>query len=160
MLRKANVHSVAVCRLIKKSIMQIKIGPRGKINSNFFAYEVLIRRNLIQYIYLLTPQETEIVVNSRQSSSLVNSLGSLLMAPHKSSSCLRLFPFPPYDKCKKHLATSLLLQVPQIMTRQHKQFPLTFFCSFDPRPLAFHKIPTHRGILVEKGCFSNLSPCF
>ena len=140
--------------------MQIKIGPRGKINANFFALEVLVRRSLMQYIYLFTTQETEILVNSRQSSSVVNSFGSLLMAPHKSSSYLWLFPFPPYDKFKKPLATSLLLQVPKIMTRQHTQFPLTFVCSFAPRPLDFHKIPTHRGILVQKGCFSNLSPCF
>ena len=37
-LRKANAHSVFICRLIKKSIMQMKIDPRGKIDSNFFAY--------------------------------------------------------------------------------------------------------------------------
>ena len=46
------------------------------------------------------------------------------------------------------------------MTRQHTQFPLTFVYSLAPRPLAFHEIPTHRGILVQKGCFSNSSPCF
>ena len=45
-LRKANAHSVVICRLMKKS-MQIKIDPRGKIDLNFFAYEVLVRRNLM-----------------------------------------------------------------------------------------------------------------
>ena len=38
-LRKANAHLVVICRLIKKSIMQMKIYPRGKIDSNFFAHE-------------------------------------------------------------------------------------------------------------------------
>ena len=46
-LRKTNAHSVGICRLIKKSIMSIKTDPRGKINSNFFAHEVLVRRNLM-----------------------------------------------------------------------------------------------------------------
>ena len=64
-LRKVNAHSVAICRLIKKSIMKIKIDPRGKIDLNFFAYEVLVRRNLMWCIYLFTPQEAEIVGNSR-----------------------------------------------------------------------------------------------
>ena len=45
-LRKSNAHSVVIFRLIKKSIMQIKIDPRGKIDSNF-VYEVLVRRNLV-----------------------------------------------------------------------------------------------------------------
>ena len=80
----------------------------------------------MQCIYLFTPQEAEIVGNSRQSSSVVNSLGSFFMAPHKSSSCLWLFPFPLYDKFKKPL---LLLQVPQIMTRQ--------------QPLSIHLPPGH-----------------
>ena len=47
--------------------MHVKIDPRarGKIDSNFFAYEVLlVRNNLMQYIYLFTPQEAEIVGNS------------------------------------------------------------------------------------------------
>ena len=43
----------------------MKIDPRGKIDSNFFAYEVLVRRNLMESIYLFTPQEAEIVGNSR-----------------------------------------------------------------------------------------------
>ena len=38
-LRKSNTHSVATYRLIKKPIMLIKIDPRGKIDSNVFAYE-------------------------------------------------------------------------------------------------------------------------
>ena len=64
-LRKANAHSVVICRLIKKSIMQIKIDRRrGKIDSGF-AHEVLVRRNLMKCIYLFTPQETEKVGNSR-----------------------------------------------------------------------------------------------
>ena len=47
-LRKANAHSVVICRLIKKSIMQVKTDPRGKIDKNFFTYEVLlVRRNLM-----------------------------------------------------------------------------------------------------------------
>ena len=46
-LRKANAHSVVICGLIKKSIMLIKIDPRGKIDLNFFAYEVWVRRNLM-----------------------------------------------------------------------------------------------------------------
>ena len=38
--------------------------PRGKIDSNF-AYEVLVRTNLMQCIYLFAPQEAKIVGNSR-----------------------------------------------------------------------------------------------
>ena len=38
-LRKANVHLVVIYRLIKKSIMSIKIHPRGKIDSNSFPDE-------------------------------------------------------------------------------------------------------------------------
>ena len=38
-LRKVNAHAVVICRLIEKSIMQIKTDPRGKIDSNLFAYE-------------------------------------------------------------------------------------------------------------------------
>ena len=42
-------------------------------------YEVwLVRRNLMQCIYLFTQQEAEIVGNSRLSSSVVNSFGSVL----------------------------------------------------------------------------------
>ena len=44
--------------------MQIKIDPRGKIDSNF-AYEDLVRRNLLQCIYLFTSQEAEVVGNFR-----------------------------------------------------------------------------------------------
>ena len=72
----------------------------------------------MQCMYLFTPQEAEIVGNYRYCSSVVNSLDSAFMAPHKSSSCLWLFLFLLYDKFKKPLATSMLLQVPQIMTRQ------------------------------------------
>ena len=61
----------------KISTMQIKIDPRGKIHSNFFAYEIL----LVRTIYLFTPQEAEIVDNPRYSSSVVNSLGSFYGAP-------------------------------------------------------------------------------
>ena len=49
-LRKANSHSVVICRLIKKSI---KIDPRRNTDSNFdfpklpSTYEVLIRRNVM-----------------------------------------------------------------------------------------------------------------
>ena len=46
-LRKSNAHSAVICRLIKKSIKYIKIDSRGKIDSNFFAYEILVRRNLM-----------------------------------------------------------------------------------------------------------------
>ena len=45
-LRKANAHSVVICSFIKKSVIYIKIDPRGKIDLNF-AYEVLVRRNLM-----------------------------------------------------------------------------------------------------------------
>ena len=38
-LRKANAYSVVICRLTKKSIMYIKIDPRGITDSNF-VYEV------------------------------------------------------------------------------------------------------------------------
>ena len=49
----------------KISIIKIKIDPRGKIDSNVFAYEVLVRRNLMKCIYLFAPQEAKIVGNSR-----------------------------------------------------------------------------------------------
>ena len=75
-----------------------------------------------------TLQQAEIVGNYRQCSSVVNSLGSFFMVPYKSS-CLWLFPFPPYDKFKKPLATSLFPHVPQFMTSQNTQFPLTFVYS-------------------------------
>ena len=42
-LIKANAHSVVICRLIKKIN---NVDPRGKLDSNF-AYEVLVRRNLM-----------------------------------------------------------------------------------------------------------------
>ena len=45
-LRKANAHSVVICSFIKKSVIYIKIDPRGKIDLNF-AYEVLVRRNWV-----------------------------------------------------------------------------------------------------------------
>ena len=106
----------------------------------------------MQCIYIFTTKEAEIVGNSRQSSSVANSVGSFLMVPHKSSSCLWLFPFPPYDNFKD--PTSLFLQVPQIqltMTRQHTQFPLTFVYSLAPRPQTLHEIPTlHRDIIVQR----------
>ena len=38
-LRIANAHSVVIRRSIKKSIMYIKIDPKEKIDSKFFAYE-------------------------------------------------------------------------------------------------------------------------
>ena len=56
----------------------------------------------MQCVYPFTPQEAEIVGNSQMSSSEINSLGCLFMVPHKSSSCLWLFPFLPYDSFNKH----------------------------------------------------------
>ena len=44
MLRKANAHSVVICTFIKNNVN--KKDPRGKTDSNF-AYEVLVRRNLL-----------------------------------------------------------------------------------------------------------------
>ena len=136
--------------------MQIKIDPTGKIHSNFFAYEVL----LVRTIYLFTLQEAEIVGNSRQSSSVVNSLGSFFMAPHKSSSCLWLFPFILLTLKKPYLFAPPGPTNITTMARQHTQFPLTFVYSLATRPPALHEIPTHRDILVQKGCFSNSSLCF
>ena len=98
----------------------------------------------MQCIYLFTPQEAEIVGNSRQSSSVVNSLGSFFMAPHKSSSCLWLFPFPPYDDFKNLSVCSSRSLKMTTMTRQHTQFPLTFVYSLAPRPLAFYESLIHR----------------
>ena len=46
-LGKAYAHSFVICRLIKKTIMEIKMDPREKIDSNFFAYVVLVRRSLM-----------------------------------------------------------------------------------------------------------------
>ena len=136
--------------------MQIKIYPRGKVDSNF-ADEVFVRTNLMQCIYLFTAKEAEIVVNSRQSSSVVNYLGSFFTAPHKSASCLWLFPFPPYANFKKPLP---------LWSQEYNNYDkATYIVSFNlclfncPRPLTLHEIPTHRGILVEK-YFSNSSPCF
>ena len=57
----------------------------------------------MQCIYPFTPQEADIVGNSQMSSSEVNSMVSFFMVPHKSSSCLWLFPFPPYDNFNKPL---------------------------------------------------------
>ena len=45
MLRKANAHSVVICTFIKNNNVNKK-DPRGKTDSNF-AYEVLVRRNLL-----------------------------------------------------------------------------------------------------------------
>ena len=115
----------------------------------------------MQCIYLFTPQEAEIVGNSRQSSSVVNSLGSFLWCPHKISSCLWLFPFPLYDIFKKpYLFAPLGPTNITTMTRQHTQFPLTFVYSLALRPLAFHKIPTHRGIFSAKRVFLKFIPLF
>ena len=85
---------------------------------------------------------------------MVNSLGSFFMAPHKSSSCLWLFPFPPYDNFKKPL--------PLCFSRSHKYnnydkatyIVSSKLCLFTC-PQAFHEIPTHRDILVQKECFSS-----
>ena len=51
-LRKSNSHSVVICRLIKKSIMQKKIQGEKLIQAPIFpklpsAYEVLTRRNVM-----------------------------------------------------------------------------------------------------------------
>ena len=113
----------------------------------------------MQCIYIFTPQEAEIVGNSRQCSSVINSLGSFFMVPHKSSSCLWLFPFPLYDNFKN----SYLFASPgptniATMTRQHTQFPLTFVYSIAPRPQTFHEIPTHRDILVHVIGVSQIHP--
>ena len=86
---------------------------------------------------------------------MVNSLGSFFMAPHKSSSSLWLFPFPPYDKFKNSL---LLCSTRSRKLWQHTLFPLTFVYSLVPMSLALHEIPTNRGILVQKGCFSKIKP--
>ena len=92
---------------------------------------------------------------------MVSSLGSFFMAPHKISSCLWLFPFPPYDKFKKPLLPYFFAPPgpTSFMTRQHTQFPLTFVYSLAFRPLAFHEIPTHRGILVQR-VFLKFIPLF
>ena len=66
----------------------------------------------MQCIYPFTPQEADIVGNSQMSSSEVNSMVSFFMVPHKSSSCLWLFPFPPYDNFNKPL--------PPCPSRSHK----------------------------------------
>ena len=111
----------------------------------------------MQCIYLFTPQEAEIVDNSRQSCSVVNSLGSFFMALHKRFSC---FGF----------SLSLLmitLKSPNLfvspgptnittMTRQHKQFPLTFVCSLAPT-LSMKSLPTE-AYQCKKGVFQNHLP--
>ena len=77
----------------------MKIDTRGKIGSNFFACEVLVRGNLMQFKYLFTPQEAEIIGNSRQSSSVVNSLGSFFYgAPQKFLLFVAFLPSPPLPR--------------------------------------------------------------
>ena len=98
-LRKANAHSVVIYRLIKKSIIKIKkIDPRGKIDSNFF-----------------TPQKAVIAGNSRQCSSVVNSWVVFLWRPIKVPACGFSPSLRMINLKKPCLATSLLLQVPQII---------------------------------------------
>ena len=117
-----------------------------------FSYEVILYS---AYIFLHHKRLKQ-TGNSRQSSSVVNSLGSFLMAPHKSYSCLWLFPFPPYDNFKH---PSYLFAVPgptniTTMTRQYTQFPLTFVYLLASRPQhTFHEIPTHRGISIVQRVF-------
>ena len=63
-LRKANDHSVVICRLIKKFAIVNKNRSKRK---HWFKICLggFIRRNLMQCIYFFTPQEAEIVGNSR-----------------------------------------------------------------------------------------------
>ena len=83
------------------------------------------------------------------------------MVPHNSSSCLWLFPFSRMIT----LTNPYLLAPPgptkiTTMAWQHTYFTLTFVYSLPPSPLPFLEILTHRGILLQKGSFSNTSPCF
>ena len=95
----------------------------------------------MQCIYIFTPQEAEIVGNSRQFSPVINSLGSFFMVPHKCYSCLWLFPFPLYDNSKNPFA-------PPGPTNYDKT--TTFVYSLAPRSLALHEIPTHRHISAKR----------
>ena len=115
---------------------------------------------ILMYIYLLsTLQEAEIVGNSRQSSSMRNSLGSFLWRPIKAHPVWGFCPFPPYDNFKKPL--------PLGFSRSHKYnnygkatcIVSSNLCLFTC-PQAFHEIPTYRNKLVQKGCFSNSSSWF
>ena len=115
----------------------------------------------MQCIYLFTSREDGIVGNSRQNSSVVNSLGSFFMAPHKISLVCGFFSSLRMITVKNpYLFAPPANTNTTTMARHHTQFPLTFVNSLTPRPLAFHEIPTHRDILVQKGRFSYSSPCF
>ena len=89
-------------------------------------------------------------------------LGSFCMAPHKSSSCLRLFTFPPYSRiitfsplplcsCRSHKYNNYE-QATYIVSSNLYLFTFT-------RSQAFYEIPTHRGILVQR-VFLKFIPLF
>ena len=108
----------------------------------------------MQYIYLFTRQQTE-----RGRYFQIEQLSGQLprqffMVLHKSSSCLQLFPFPPYDSIESSTSLTLLPGPTNnitTVTRQHTQFPLAFVCSFAARLQTFNEIPTHKSILALKG---------
>ena len=134
--------------------MYIKIDPRGKIDPNF-GYEVLVRRNLMQCIYLFTPQEAKIVGNSRQSSSVVNSLGSFLWRPIKVPLVCGFSPSLCMINSKK---PSSYLFAPPGPTNYDKA--TTFVYSLAPRSLALHEIPTHRHISAKRVFLKFIIPVF
>ena len=101
------------------------------------------------------------VVNSIQSSSVVNSLDSFFFWYHIRVPLLCGFsPSLRMITLKNPYLFAPPRSTNTTMTRQHKQFPLTFIYLLAPKPQAFNEIPIRRGILVQIGCFSNSSPCF
>ena len=123
----------------------------SKLFSYDYDYEVLVRRNLTQCIYLFTIEETE-TGDSRQSCSVVNSLGSFSCCGLSSS--LRMIILNPLPLCSSR-------------THKHNNYDKATYtvssilCLFTcPRPQAFHEIPTRRGILVQKRVFLKFIPLF
>ena len=88
-LRKANAHSVVLCRLIQgEKLVQALVFL--KLPS---AYEISIRRNVMQCIYLLHQKRLRQVVNSDRQVEGSTPWVVFYAPPHKNSLSLWLYPF-------------------------------------------------------------------
>ena len=108
---------------------------------------------------LLCNKRLKQVGNSRQSSSIINSLGSFSWRPIKGPLVCGLSPSLCMITLNPYLFAPPGPTNITTMKRQHTQFCLTFVYSLSPRPQAYHEIPTHRGILVQS-VFLKFIPLF
>ena len=117
------------------------------------AYDILIRRNIMQYIYLFTPKEAEI--GGSLNRLVEGSTTWIVFMAHLLSG------FSP----SLHIVTLNLS--PLCSSKSHKynnydkathKVSLFLVYSLALRPQALHEISTPEA--YQKGCFSNSAPCF